>query len=945
MSYRVYPSLRVLLVLVFLVSAALPLAAQENGASAITGALVDPADSAVAGATITVRNPSTGYLRTVVTDANGRFRLGSVPVGIYTVEATVAGFAPLSLPGVQLRVGEVPALTLKLSVGTVADTVAVSASAVLLDTTAQSAGTNIPLKAIDDLPVRGRAFTEFAQLTPALVQESDRSGMVISGQRSINSNVAIDGADFNDPLQGNQRGGNEAVFFFPQSAVNEFQVVRSGAGADIGRTAAGFVNVVTKSGTNKTRGDAFYYNRNRELTSADAFDQKLNNQQNQFGGSAGGALRVNQTFYFVAFEQNYLRVPFVVKFQNQAAGVIVPPSLSALEGEKHGTNNPTALFGRVDNQVSTNQRLNLQYTFSHLNGTNFNFDSPQQSTAESANYTRENSSNGLKGSWQSLMGSTMVNELRAQVATDNRDEKPNVNDPQIVITGFGTLGGDTGRPRVFKNTRTQVTNNLTRVSGRTELKVGIDFNLTDAQQQRESNTLGRFDYTSLANYLAGNVSRYRQTVAGFDPDDLIYRGTQKELGIYVQDTIRLPQVTLNAGLRWDGQWNPQPPQPNPVLAAISTIPNDLSMWQPRLGMAWDVRGNARTVVRASAGLYNARTPANLFQRVFTDNGLTTVAVDSRTDPRILGWVAGGKALETLPAGTVIPAQRVFGFDPEFQNSTTLQSAVSLDQQLTERTMVSIGYVNAQSDHLQRRLDKNLGAPTPNAAGLPIYPATRPNTAFAAIEVNESLAVSDYNALVLTATERRGRLFAQVNYTFAVNKDDDSNERNFSRETTLDVFNPGAEYTYSKQDVRHAFNISSVVNLGYGITFGQVLIARSGFPYTAVIGSDQQRDANDDNDRAIINGVVSERNAFRQPSFFNLDLRLVKAFSFGSRRFDLIAELFNATRAANKHYGNDAISVYGTPAAPVATAGQALFAPSTARFGGPRQVQLGARFTF
>ncbi|MSO52976.1 MAG: TonB-dependent receptor [Acidobacteria bacterium] len=469
-------------------------------------------------------------------------------------------------------------------------------------------------------------------------------------------------------MQGNQRGGNEAVFFFPQSAVNEFQVVRSGAGADIGRTAAGFVNVVTKSGTNETRGDAFYHNRNRKLTSADAFDQ-------------------------------------------------------------------------------------------------------------------------------------------------------NLNDPQIVITGFGTLGGDTGRPRVFKNTRTQVTNNLTRVSGRTELKVGIDFNLTDAQQQRESNTLGRFDYTSLANYLAGNVSRYRQTVAGFDPDDLIYRGTQKELGIYVQDTVRLPQVTLNAGLRWDGQWNPQPTQPNPVLAAISTIPNDHSMWQPRLGMAWDVRGNARTVVRASAGLYNARTPANFFQRVFTDNGLTTVAVDSRTDPRILGWVAGGKALEMLPAVTAIPAQRVFGFAPEFQNSTTLQSAVLLDQQLTERTMVSIGYVNAQSDHLQRRLDKNLGAPTPNAAGLPIYPATRPNTAFAQIEVNESLAQSDYNALVLTATERRGRLFAQVNYTFAVNKDDDSNERNFSRETTLDVFNPGAEYTYSKQDVRHAFNISSVVNLGYGITFG------------------------------------------------------------------------------------------------------------------------------
>jgi hypothetical protein len=128
-------------------------------------------------------------------------------------------------------------------------------------------------------------------LTPAVVQESDRNGLVVAGQRSINSNVAIDGADFNDALQGNQRGGNESVFFFPQTAVREFQVVRSGANAEVGRTNAGFVNVVTKSGTNDFRGEAFYFNRNKKLTSPDAFGQKLNNQQNQFGGSIGGLRR------------------------------------------------------------------------------------------------------------------------------------------------------------------------------------------------------------------------------------------------------------------------------------------------------------------------------------------------------------------------------------------------------------------------------------------------------------------------------------------------------------------------------------------------------------------------------------------------------------------------------------------------------------------------------
>src|SRR6185436_17553982 len=112
------------------------------------------------------------------------------------------------------------------------DNVTVTANADSISVDSESSGALISERLVSDLPIRGRNFTEFAQLTPAIVQESDRSGLVISGQRSINSNVAIDGADFNDALQGNQRGGNEGVFFFPQAAVEEFQVVRSGATAE-----------------------------------------------------------------------------------------------------------------------------------------------------------------------------------------------------------------------------------------------------------------------------------------------------------------------------------------------------------------------------------------------------------------------------------------------------------------------------------------------------------------------------------------------------------------------------------------------------------------------------------------------------------------------------------------------------------------------------------------
>ena len=920
-------------------------AQSESGAAAVEGQVIDPDGKPVADAAVMVRNTATGYARALTSGPGGRFSAAAMPVGPYAIEARAAGFATLHVDGVTLTVGQAERLTLKLTIAPVTEQVTVSAGAEHLDISRAAASTTIPRQAIDDLPIRGRNFTEFAQLTPAILQESDRSGMVISGQRSINSNVSIDGVDFNDPLQGNQRGGNEAVFFFPQSAVREFQVARSGVGAEVGRTSAGFVNVVTKSGANRAYGDLFYFNRNRGLTSADAFAQKLNNQQNQFGGSHGGALTRDKAFYFVAFEQNYLRVPFVVKFQPQAAGSSVPDDLRALEGEKHGTNNPTSLFGRTDVQMSATQNLNVQYTFSRLRGTNFNFDSPQQDTAEAANYTRKNRSHGLKTSWLSIVGAATVNEMRGQIATDDREEAPNARAPQIVITGFGTFGSDTGRPRTFNNTRYQGSDTLTIARGVHEVRAGVDVNVTVSEQRRESNIQGRFDYTSLANYLAGRISRYRQTVPGFDSDDLLYTGTQKELGVYVQDKATLGTVTAAAGLRWDGQWNPQPPRPNPAVPYTARIPHDLAMWQPRLGLAWNVGGRSQSVVRLSAGLYDARTPANLFQRVFTDNGFSTLAVDSRTDAAILPLVQNGQALTVLPPNIKVPVQRIFGFDPAFINPRTVQGAVTLEQQIGGRLATSAGYVHASSSNLQRRFDRNLFPPTYDATGMPIYPKTRPNPAFAQIEVNESTARARYDAMILTATEHLPRTFLQVNYTLALNKDDDSNERNFSREVTLDVFNPAAEFTYSKQDVRHTLNTSAVVNLGGGWTAGAILIARSGFPYTAVIGSDQQNDANDDNDRAIVNGRVTARNAFRQPRFFNLDLRLVKALVISARRLDLVAEVFNATRASNKHYGNDSISVFGTPAQPVATAGQPLFAPSTARFGGPRQAQLGVRFTF
>src|SRR5439155_1213446 len=363
------------------------------------------------------------------------------------------------------------------------------------------------------------------------------------------------------------------------AAVREFQVIRSGANAEIGRTNGGFVNVVTKSGSNEVHGEGFYYDREKVLTSPDAFGRRLNNQQSQAGGSVGGPLSQDRAFFFVAAEHSLLQAPYAVQFDAQAPGVTVPANLLALQGEQRSTNRPTAAFGRADVTVGSGL-LNVQGTYTRLRGENFNFDTLQINQAVTTNYMRTSQSLGLKTGLTSVFGAGFLNEVRGQIATDNRDEIPNQKSALASITGFGNLGGDSGRPRAYETTRYEVTDQLSATAGAHRFRFGFDYNRNYVGQQREDNIQGRYDYKSLSDFLAGKISRYRQTVLVFDPNDAFFQGTQQEIAAYAQDKMNLGEnVTVNLGFRWEGQWNPQPTKPNPAIPYTGYIPNDLRQWQ------------------------------------------------------------------------------------------------------------------------------------------------------------------------------------------------------------------------------------------------------------------------------------------------------------------------------------------------------------------------------
>jgi hypothetical protein len=939
-----------LFALMFVAACCARVAAQSgSGVAAIEGVVTDPDDRAIPDALVLILSGETGYERAIFTDGRGRYFAPAMPVGSYAIDVSAKGFAHVEQLGVQLAVGATETRNFSLKIADVSETITVTAAdaATRLDKDDTATSTVVGSRSVEMLPIRGRDFTEFVQLAPAIAQESDRNGLVIGGQRSINSNIAIDGTDFNDALQGNQRGGNEGVFFFPQAAVREFQVVRSGATAEVGRTNSGFVNVVTKSGSNEVHGEAFYYDREKALTSPDAFGRHLNNQQSQMGGSIGGPIVHDRMFVFGAAEQSLLEVPYFVQFDAQAPGVVVPANLLAQQGEQRSTNNPTAAFARTDAVVGSGL-FNLQGTYTRLHGENFNFDTVQLNLAPSTNFMRKSDSIGVKAGLTSVFGVGLLNDLRGQIATDDRAEIPNARTAQITITGFGNLGGDSGRPRDYETTRYEITDQMTSTIGAHRLRFGVDYNVNSVKQEREDNIQGRYDFKSLSDYLAGRINRYRQTVLVFDPADALFQGTQREIAGYAQDKISVgANFTASAGLRWEGQWNPQPARPNPAIPYTAYIPNDLRQWQPRAGMAWDATGSGRTVIRASGGLYAARTPATLFQRVFTDNGITTVAVDSKFDPAVLNALTVPNPLSGVPAGIRVAAPRVFGFDPDFRNPRSVQGSATVERLVGDSVTLSISYVHSTTSDLQRRLDRNLFPPVVNSAGMPIFPLVRPNPTIGILSVNESTARSRYDALAASFTRRMTTRFQmQANYAYALNMDDDSNEHLFRREPALNPFDLGAEWSYSKNDVRHNLNVNTLAELPGGFTGGAILFARTGMPYTPTIGFDTQNDGNDDNDRAIIDGHVVGRNSFRQPAFFDLDVRLMKAFRFGTgREFELIAEAFNVTRAKNLNFGPDALDPRGTAAQPVATAGQPLFAPSTARFGGPRQLQLGMRMVF
>jgi hypothetical protein len=277
----------------------------------IQGTVVDQNGAIVSGASVNVKNVNTGVERTVSSNTDGFFTAPLLPLGTYRVTTTASGFTNSILENVEVTIGNTLALTISLKVGGAAETVDVSADAEVVDTARTELSTQINQRSVENLPINRRDFSRFALLTPgvSIVQGPDGDEISINGQKGIQNNVSIDGADANNPFFGEQRGGQRPAFTISLESVKEFQVVPVGASAEFGRSSGGFINAVTKSGTNRFSGAAFLFFRNQSLSSQnpDAVDAGLPTEDfrnYQFGGNVGGPIKKDKAFFFVAYERN-----------------------------------------------------------------------------------------------------------------------------------------------------------------------------------------------------------------------------------------------------------------------------------------------------------------------------------------------------------------------------------------------------------------------------------------------------------------------------------------------------------------------------------------------------------------------------------------------------------------------------------------------------------------
>jgi hypothetical protein len=567
--------------------------------------------------------------------------------GTYEVTADRAGFAPTKFEGLTLNVGTTVTMDLVLRIESTITSVEVGATLINLALPAPS--TTVPSAAITNLPINGRRFQDFATLTPTVQVDQSRGQLSFAGQRGINANVMLDGADYNQPFFGGIRGGerSNSIITVPQTAIQEFQVVTTGYSAEYGRSTGGVLNTITKSGTNDIHGEAFYQLRHKEMGAKDPVQLIASLETlHQFGGAVGGPIARDKWFLFGAIERQDSETPRQVQFPSlltataaqQAAGPEAFNFFKSLEVPFDQTNDASAFTVRSDYQTQAGHQLTLRYNFSDAEAIN----AVSVGNSVSPFTNRALSNDGIEGDrthtgtlqYTHLFSPSVLNTLRFTGTFEERPRLSNSALPQVAVTTIGTFGARNFLPTTQDDTRIQIADALSWTYGTHTVKLGFDYSKVDAAQVFGFNQFGAFASSSsnigelldilsvggtIANRFDHNTVTYDRQIGNLQAGMGLYQAA-----VFAQDSWRVNnKLTLDFGFRWEGQYNPEPEVnnnavlnqiqgfsfPNGAALNPTQIRDNTAQFMPRFGFAWTpFTGERRTVVRGHVGIFYASTP-------------------------------------------------------------------------------------------------------------------------------------------------------------------------------------------------------------------------------------------------------------------------------------------------------------------------------------------------
>jgi Carboxypeptidase regulatory-like domain/TonB dependent receptor-like, beta-barrel len=910
------------LALVVLLALALGLAltpavqAQTAGANLI-GRITDKNGGPLPGATVTVTQKETGLTRSTVSESDGTYRLPSVPVGTYTVEVELNGFATVTVEDVKLNVATQREINVEMSPATVEETITVTAEAPLVETT-PAIGTVVSDQQLENLPLNGRQFANLAILAPgtALAYNADPTKpgqltVALNGGIGRNVNYVVDGGDNMDDTIGG------ALQNFNLESVEEFNIQTQQYKAEYGRSTGGVLTVVTKTGTNELSGAAWGFYRDDGLNTKTESEKlagidKQPYKRKQYGASLGGPIVKDRAHFFATYEKTDRDTSYVVDTGGE---------LPQFDGLSVATPFKDELAtAKVTHNISPKQYLQVRYGYQK----NSDKYGASPLAAPDSLGTVSNKYSSILAGHSLQIGADSLNEFLFQYTKFENLISADSDAPTIYFPSGSHTGQNINTPQSTNQTKYQYKDDysFTRtIAGRANnFKVGANY--------IHEPTLGGDFSTGLTGQFqlndAGHVTNITFFGGFFGEDTPV-----DEYSAYVQDDILVSdRLTVNVGLRydyWDGFDLDQ--HTNPIWQTLSTqtrynefylrdfqggrggkLSNDDNNWGPRIGFTWDTKGDGRRLLRAGYGVYYDFPYTNatiLFPAaaVQSNYGVSYSHTDSNgiRNPNGSFFRPG----DPLPPNDIAPGSGVFPpnevASPTLATPYSRQASLGYSWQVNDWLGLNFEAVTIDYRDIPFRFRANPRDPATGARRFPDFGNFRlwygggkadydgANVSFRAratqkLEILGFYTYSEADGIVLAGADEF-RL-TDLNY---------EPSWRVARDVSANPLNPlcGACSGPLNTDSRHRITLSGVYQGPWGINLAGMYRYRSATPYTVFTTTDPNHDG------FIFDLLPGDHvNSKRGHSFSQFDLRLAKEFTFGGAGLELIAEMFNVFNEKN-----------------------------------------------